>query len=182
MFGKVEENRLPEQAIKEGNIIWYSGNTSTFGWDCPAVIIDVNEEARTFRVISLDDCKEQKQVYDFDVDGWTCDSRTSMHVPSDEKLAQALEEEGINFRSTGVSENNIDETSPWPITYWVELQMKKSAPIIEWIVSRWAARNHISKDDFGCVGVTRAVMFKRMDDAVLFNIAFSSGVPWDKLR
>ena len=51
--------KLPIEHIKLGNLIWYSGSTSLSGWNCPAEIVEVNEEGRWFRVKSLDDLKIQ---------------------------------------------------------------------------------------------------------------------------
>lgn len=168
------ENLLPEHAIKDGAIIWYSGRTSLWGWDCPAEIIAVKD--RTFRVISLDDCKEQKQVYDFDVGEHTPDSRKSMHVPTDEKLMAWLREDDAHFHTTGVREDKDTES------FFVDMDVKKFSHVVQWLVERWARMNQIDKNSFSALGFTNAICFKKADDAVLFNIAFSRGIDWSRLR
>jgi hypothetical protein len=69
---------LPVEHIVVGNYIWYSGDTSTFGWDCPAKIVRVR--GGVFWVMSLDDMKEQGQGYSVDEKLASTDSRKSMRA------------------------------------------------------------------------------------------------------
>ena len=181
---KVKENLLPEEAIFEGSLIYYEGRTSMWEWSCPAVIIDVNNEKRTFRVISLDDMREQKQEYDFDVREHTPDSRCSMFIPTNERLAGWLRQNGYDFRTTGIKETDHKEWAgpDYEESYLVGLDVDKFPKVVTWIVERWCQRNNIPNNTFSAIGFSNNVLFKKSEDAVLFNIAFSSGVPWDKVR
>lgn len=76
---------LNQEDIKNGTIIWYGGSTSLWGWDCPAVIENVDQDMKTFQVRSLDDGAIQKQVYAFEVNENSPESRKSMRVPSKEE-------------------------------------------------------------------------------------------------
>ena len=91
------ENPLTEEHIKPGALLWYWGFTSMSGCDCPAVITQVNEKLRQFKVRSLDDMREQHQWYSF---GCTTDSETSrqtMRVASPEEVKAYLEAQRIQL-------------------------------------------------------------------------------------
>lgn len=83
---------LPESHIQPGNYIWYGGQTSMFGWDCPAMIMVVDQVTRTFTVMSLDDLKHQSQVYTFDILEHSPASRRSMRAITREEAAQYIHE------------------------------------------------------------------------------------------
>jgi hypothetical protein len=84
------DNKLPESHIKEGNFVWYSGATHIGSWSCPAKIIDVDDGKRTFMVQSLDDMREQKQIYSFDLTADAPDSRLYMQPVHPETVKDYL--------------------------------------------------------------------------------------------
>ena len=71
-------SKLTEADITQGKFIWYSGRTSVIGWTCPAVITRVDDNAKQFYVMSLDDMLEQTQPYDFELTKHSPTSRLSM--------------------------------------------------------------------------------------------------------
>lgn len=79
----------PGQIILD-SYIWYSGTTSLLTWSCPAKIVIVNDKARTFQIMSLDDMKVQSQVYSFDIDDYSPQSRRSMKPTTNEKVVAYL--------------------------------------------------------------------------------------------
>lgn len=80
------ENPLTAEHIKEGALLWYWGFTSIGGWDCPAIITQVNEKRRRFKVRSLDDMREQDQWYSFGCTKNSETSRQTMRVASAEEV------------------------------------------------------------------------------------------------
>jgi hypothetical protein len=76
----VIENPLLPEHIEIGRLIWYNGFTTTFEWDCPAIITRVNKNNKLFRVRSLDDMKEQDQWYKFSIEDDNSSSRESMRL------------------------------------------------------------------------------------------------------
>jgi phosphoenolpyruvate-protein kinase (PTS system EI component) len=87
---------LPISHIKPGNFIWYSNQYS--GWDCPAEIVTVDDETRTFTVRSLDDLIVQGQEYDFVVTEHSPESRTSMRAIGPEVAARYLRERATDMQ------------------------------------------------------------------------------------
>lgn len=81
---------LKPSHIKAGALIWYSGSTSTFSWDCPAVITKVDEKKKEFWVRSLDDMRDQHQKYHFKKNLYGSGSRESMRPASREEVARYL--------------------------------------------------------------------------------------------
>lgn len=82
---------LPVEHIKEGAFIWYSGATSMWDWDCPALIHAVDTEKQLFWVTSLDDLKKQKQAYDFELQPHSPTSRETMRAIEPEEARAYLE-------------------------------------------------------------------------------------------
>ena len=76
-------DKLPVDHIKVGNFIWYGGNTSMFGWDCPAKIMTVKNGE--FTVMSLDDMKVQTQTYRIVAGPHEPESRLSMRAITKEE-------------------------------------------------------------------------------------------------
>lgn len=89
---------LPISHIKPGNFIWYSNQYS--GWDCPAQIVAVDDETRTFTVRSLDDLVVQGQEYDFVATEHSPESRTSMRAIGPEVAAQYLRHRAADMQDT----------------------------------------------------------------------------------
>lgn len=77
--------------IVVGNFIWYNGETSTFVWDCPAMIHKVDHEKQVFWVTSLDDLAEQRTPYEFVIGKHSCDSRINMRPITGAEARQYLE-------------------------------------------------------------------------------------------
>lgn len=82
---EIQDPLLPEH-VKVDRLLWYSGMTSTFSWDCPAVITQVDPERKLFRVRSLDDMIEQRQEYPFENSSEYADSRGSMRLATSEEV------------------------------------------------------------------------------------------------
>lgn len=61
------ENPLRAKDIVVGQLIWYEGYNSVGAWSCPAKIIRVDAEKRTFRVLAFDDMQEGESDYPFDL-------------------------------------------------------------------------------------------------------------------
>ncbi|QIG71129.1 hypothetical protein EVB94_022 [Rhizobium phage RHph_TM40] len=57
--------RIKPEDIDVGVYIWYGGQMSVSGWDCPGIIYEVNEEEQWFRIQSLDDLNKNEQKYEF---------------------------------------------------------------------------------------------------------------------
>ena len=76
-------DKLPVEHIKVGNFLWYGGNTSMFGWDCPAKIMTVKDGV--FTVMSLDDMKVQTQTYRIVCGPHEPESRLSMRAITKEE-------------------------------------------------------------------------------------------------
>lgn len=88
---------LKGKDIYTGQYIWYGGETSMSAWSCPARIIDVDSNSRTFRVVSLDDMKEQSQLYNFDITERTPDSRKSMRLVNKLEVEEYLRKRRVNL-------------------------------------------------------------------------------------
>lgn len=86
------KNPLRAEHVEVGRLLWYSGNTSMFSWDCPAVITQVNDQ-REFRVRSLDDMKEQDHWYSSDCDKDMSPSRRTMRIPDPDDVRTYLEKQ-----------------------------------------------------------------------------------------
>lgn len=82
---EIQKPLLPEH-VEVGRLIWYTGMTSTFSWDCPAIITWVDEKRKLFRVRSLDDMREQTQEYPFRNRSEYADSRGSMRLTTPEDV------------------------------------------------------------------------------------------------
>jgi hypothetical protein len=98
---------VPREYIKVGNLIWYSGETSMSGWDCPAAIIEVNEEEEWFRVRSLDDLREQSQRYAIDPAKDHSGSRAKMFVPTRERVLKYVAQRK-NARQDAIDQRRIE--------------------------------------------------------------------------
>ena len=176
---KLKPNRLPRDHIKVGNLIWYSGRTSMDGWNCPAEIVYVNEEAQVFRVKSLDDCREQRQPYSFDIGPHTPDSRCSMFVPSSEEMDLWLHNEVGICRSTGITKG-----SDLYVHYFQVNFDHRGHPAFEWAIERWA-RKHGIEANYGMDRVLRnnfQFRFRSMEDAALCHLTFSQGMKWSMIE
>lgn len=92
------ENPLLPEHIKIGQILWYEGFTSMFSWSCPAIITQVDDTRKVFRVRSLDDMREQSQEYAFSVDDDHSTSRKSMRLVDTEVVKKYLVERKEIFR------------------------------------------------------------------------------------
>jgi len=93
----IEHPLLPEY-IQEGRLLWYWGFTSVSGWDCPAVITEVDTKNQKFKVRSLDDMKEQRQLYSFICDKGSPTSRKTMRLASKEEVASYLDERQASLK------------------------------------------------------------------------------------
>lgn len=71
------ENPLTAKHIRIGALLWYWGFTSAGSWDCPAIITQISEKRRQFKVRSLDDMIEQDQWYRF---GYNKNSDTTRQI------------------------------------------------------------------------------------------------------
>lgn len=91
---EVIENPLNAENVEIGRLLWYHGFTSTFRWNCPAIITWVDKKARVFRVRSMDDMLEQDQEYDFDFAEGLPYSRKTMRVASETEVEEYLRGEG----------------------------------------------------------------------------------------
>ena len=158
---KAEVNRLPVEHIRDGNIIWYSGNTSMLQWSCPAEIVEVDFDHRQFRVRSLDDGIVQTQWYDFIPKPYAPESRLSMYVPVEEKIAQFFEN-GAHFKAMSIQNATED--------YLVVFDPPLRGEYDFWLMDRWAKKHNISCQ----VGLDGA-LFNTIDDATLCLMTFSSG-------
>lgn len=63
MFETDHHAPLQSKDVGVGTLLWYKGFTSRGPWDCPAIIYNVDKNHRTFQVMSLDDMRQQDQVY-----------------------------------------------------------------------------------------------------------------------
>ncbi|MEK7602169.1 MAG: hypothetical protein AAB472_01675 [Patescibacteria group bacterium] len=84
------EEPLLGKHVQVGRLLWYSGITSMSGWDCPAIITEVDTENQKFRIRSLDDMREQEQWYEFDINEHSCTSRQMMRLTSPELVTEYL--------------------------------------------------------------------------------------------
>lgn len=91
------ENPLTAKHIKVGALLWYWGFTSTCGWDCPALITQVDEKRRRFKVRSLDDMREQNPWYSFGCTRNSDSSRQTMRVASVEEVRIYLEKRRVHL-------------------------------------------------------------------------------------
>lgn len=89
-------NKLPTEHIVVGNYIWYGGETSMMGWNCPAKIIKV--EDGHFWVMSLDDMKEQSQSYRITMCEHEPESRKSMRATSKDDAHEYMRKVLANAR------------------------------------------------------------------------------------
>ncbi len=76
--------------IREGTLIWYSGESMTHIWNCPAVIEQVDRKNRRFQVRSLDDLEAQDQWYGYDIKHDAPRSRRTMRIASAEEVEAYL--------------------------------------------------------------------------------------------
>ena len=81
-------DKLPVEHIVVGNFIWYGGNTSMFGWNCPAKIVEIKDGE--FTVMSLDDMKVQSQTYRIVMGDHEPESRKSMRAITKDEAAEYL--------------------------------------------------------------------------------------------
>lgn len=97
--------------IKQGTFIWYAGSTSLFGWNCPAVITKVDQQAQVFFVMSLDDMCEQTQAYAMNETAHSPDSRKNMRTATSEEISAFLGKQEVNLAEE-ISENRraLDES------------------------------------------------------------------------
>ncbi|MDR3548524.1 MAG: hypothetical protein P4M11_09720 [Candidatus Pacebacteria bacterium] len=96
----IEDVPVTKEHVKVGTLIWYSGRTSMFEWDCPAVITQVYPRKRTFKVRSLDDMREQDQEYNFDPNDGAPDSRLSMRLSNPAEVAAYLKERHVGSKES----------------------------------------------------------------------------------
>ena len=96
----VIENPLLPEHIQTGRLLWYWGFTSLSEWNCPAVITKVNSAEKKFRVRSLDDMREQREIYDFVCDQNSSTSRKTMRLASKAEVRRYLLK-----RRTGLERN-----------------------------------------------------------------------------
>lgn len=80
--------KLPVEHIVVGNFIWYGGNTSMFGWNCPAKIVEIKDGE--FTVMSLDDMKVQSQTYRIVMGDHEPESRKSMRAITKDEAAEYM--------------------------------------------------------------------------------------------
>ena len=105
----IEKPLLPEH-LKVGQLLWYNGFTSQFSWDCPAVITEVDEHKKAFRVRSFDDMLEQTQWYDFSAEEDPSTSRKTMRLVDESKVKAYLEELRLQLQKTVTSrEADLEE-------------------------------------------------------------------------
>ncbi len=89
----VAGGELRPEHIKVGRLLWYSGYTSMYSWDCPAIITHVNSKEEVFQVRSLDDMKEQSQLYRFQATEHSPLSRRGMRLSSASEVRGFLREQ-----------------------------------------------------------------------------------------
>ncbi len=85
------ENPLLAEHVQVGRLLWYWGFTSVSEWNCPAVIVKVDEQKRQFQVCSLDDMRDQDQWYDYSTDKGAPTSRMTMRVATPEEVQKYLD-------------------------------------------------------------------------------------------
>ncbi len=86
----VIENPLLAEHVQIGRLLWYFGYTSTWEWDCPAVIAEINEEKKEFRVRSFDDMKVQHQWYSYSTNEGSPTSRMTMRLSDADEVNKYL--------------------------------------------------------------------------------------------
>lgn len=103
------ENPLMAEHVEVGRLLWYWGFTSVSGWNCPAIITQVDEKKRRFRVRSLDDMKEQDQWYDFATGKGAPTSRMTMRLATTEEVRTYLEAQLAHLREEETSAQRAHE-------------------------------------------------------------------------
>lgn len=157
---------LDSRDIVVGRYVWYTGYTSMFSWDCPAVIHRVDPENRVFYVTSLDDVKEQKQAYTFDVNEYSPESRLTMRPVDWDEVARYCQHgmraseittyNDITHNVGFVEENGDDACIDAPRQYFLQ---------------KWASENGCTVRFMSDGKSETRVVFPSLDEAVLCKLS-----------
>jgi hypothetical protein len=82
MFDTPQAARIQAKDVGVGTLVWFMKTSVLNGWDCPAVICEVNERGDEFRVMSLMDMQERKQPYFVGRDPFCSSSQRNMRLAS----------------------------------------------------------------------------------------------------
>ncbi len=116
-----------QEHIKVGTLLWYSGSTSMWSWDCPAIVSKVHSKTKQFQVRSLDDMKEQHQRYAIDPNKDHSSSRHNMRVTSPEEVAAYLQKRLRRSEATLDAANRELERAKENYQYFQD-ELKKLPP------------------------------------------------------
>ncbi len=96
----VIERPLLAEHIEVGRLLWYNGFTSGGRWNCPAIITNVNNKRKRFRVRSLDDMIEQFDWYEFSISKNSPESRQTMRLVEPAEVKAYLEQRRRRLQET----------------------------------------------------------------------------------
>ncbi|QIG72580.1 hypothetical protein EVB97_022 [Rhizobium phage RHph_Y65] len=115
-----EFERIKPEDIDVGVYIWYGGQMSVSGWDCPGIIYEVNEEEQWFRIQSLDDLNKNEQKYEFVPDDRSAtSSRTIRKIDPRDALDYVRKMKDRRHSDVGDAEERLRKAKESALTFQV---------------------------------------------------------------